>query len=173
MKTLAKLLILPAAILLIQACSNNSTGVDFSDAPAPFDTTQAVNKTTTDDGLIIYVIEEGAGPFEVVVNDEVEVLFTGRTKDGTIFDSSYRNGSTVPSIFRNLTPVNKPAGARAIPKLIEGFRRGILGMKIGERRTIIIPPSLGYGDSQDGTNGFNLRKDTLIFDIELDNIISP
>jgi len=37
---------------------------------------------------------------------------------------------------------------------------------------VVIPPELGYGESQEGTNGFDLRNDTLIFDIELVEILS-
>lgn len=173
MKFSAKLLILLFVVILFQSCSDNPSGLDFSDAPPPFDTSQALSDTTYEDGLIIYVIEEGGGPFEVVSNDAIGAFFTGRTTDGTIFDSSYRNGSTSATVFQNLTPTSISNGVQVLPPLIDGFRRGLLGMKEGEKRTIVIPPSLGYGDSQSGTNGFNLRNDTLIFDVELDRIISP
>ena len=170
----AKLLILPLVVLLIQSCSDNPTrGIDFSEVPAPFDTTSAIIDSTTADGLKIYIYEEGSGPFEVVSNDAVALFFTGRTTDGTIFDSSYGNGSTNPSNLNNLTPAPKAGSFGPISPLIEGFRRGVIGMKEGERRTIVIPPSLGYGESQQGENGFDLRNDTLIFDLELDRIISP
>ncbi|MDZ7715716.1 MAG: FKBP-type peptidyl-prolyl cis-trans isomerase [Balneolaceae bacterium] len=171
----AKFLILPLAVMLIQSCSDNATGgrVNFDTAPPPFDTTTAIIDSTAEDGLQIYIYEEGNGPFEVVSNDAVSLYFTGRTTDGTIFDSSYRNGATGPVTLNNLTPVLKPGSFGPISPLIEGFRRGIIGMKEGERRTIVIPPSLGYGESQSGENGFDLRNDTLIFDLELDRIISP
>lgn len=170
----AKLLILPLAVLLIQSCSDNSTGpVNFDEAPPPFDTTTAIIDSTTNDGLQIYIYEEGSGPFEVVSNDAVALYFTGRTTDGTIFDSSYRNGATTPSTLNNLTPVLKQGSFGPISPLIEGFRRGIIGMKEGGRRTIVVPPSLGYGEAQSGENGFDLKNDTLIFDIELERIITP
>ena len=44
-------------------------------------------------------------------------------------------------------------------------------MQEGEKRTVVIPPELGYGESQEGTNGFDLRNDTLVFDIELVEIV--
>lgn len=165
----------PALILLslflLQSCGEDPTGPDFSTVPAPFDTTNAISSIFTEDGLKIYKVQEGFGEFEVVSRDQVRVRFTGRTAEGRIFDSSFSNGSTTPATFRNLTPVPIDGAFSQISPLIDGFRRGILGMVKGEKRTIVIPPELGYGESREGTNGFDLREDTLIFDIELVEII--
>jgi len=173
MKYFTRLLIILLLFAFVQACSDSSTGPDLSLVPPPFDTTQALDKTTFDNGLVIYTIEEGHGPFEVISRDQVEIFFTGRQIDGTVFDSSFRDGSTEPEVIQNLTPVDQGSNLRIIPNLIEGFRLGIIGMKEGEKRTVVVPPELGFGESMEGTNGFDLRNDTLIFDIELEEIISP
>lgn len=172
MKYYKHLALILLTLFLLQSCGQDPTGPDYSNVPAPYDTTSAVSSTTSEDGLKIYVIEEGYGAFEVVSRDQVRIRFTGRTADGRIFDSSYANGFSTPRTFRNLTPVPINDGFSQISPLIDGFRRGLLGMRQGEKRTVVIPPELGYGESREGTNGFDLRNDTLIFDIELVEILS-
>lgn len=173
MKKVQYLLFAIIALIVIQSCGEDPSGPDFTSVPPPYDTTMAVSDTTTADGLVIYTIQEGYGAFDVVSRDQVRVRFTGRTSDGRIFDSSYRNGFTTPTTFQNLTPNPISSGISQISPLINGFRRGLLGMKQGEKRTIVIPPELGYGDSREGTNGFDLRDETLIFDVELVEILNP
>ncbi|HEX6982934.1 MAG TPA: FKBP-type peptidyl-prolyl cis-trans isomerase [Balneolaceae bacterium] len=157
-------------ILLIQGCGGDGgffNGPNYENVPPPFDTANADTSYTTQEGLTVYIIERGNGAFEVISRDEILVRYTGRTKDGEIFDSTYRNGATSRRLL-NLTPVPIPGpGPRPISPLIEGFRRGLLGMKEGGKRVLVIPPSLGYGENE----GHDLQNDTLIFDIELVEIL--
>lgn len=83
--------------------------------------------------------------------DTVFVHYTGSLKDGTKFDSSLDRGQ----------PLEVALGSG---RVIKGFNDGILGMKIGEKKRIVISPEDGYGNRQAGSIPPN---STLIFDVEL------
>lgn len=150
---------LTISLLFVFGCQDNPSGPDYSLAPEPYPT-EGKTLVEMDNGLSYYIIEEGSGPFQVVETDIVRIYYTGRKKrNGEIFDSSYRNGSLSPARF-NLTGV------------IEGMRKGMLGMKIGGKRKLIIPPELAYADASENSSSYELRNDTLVFDIKLEDIDS-
>jgi len=64
--------------------------------------------------------------------DNVSVHYTGKRHDGSVFDSSFNN-----------EPVIFTLGAG---ELIDGFEEAIMGMQIGEKKTVVIPPAKGYGE---------------------------
>jgi FKBP-type peptidyl-prolyl cis-trans isomerase len=72
--------------------------------------------------------------------------------DGSKFDSSHDH------------PGNQPFTTPIPGQLIQGWNRGILGMKAGGRRKLTIPPSMGYGARAQAKIPAN---STLVFDIEL------
>lgn len=103
-------------------------------------------------GLRYVVRNPGTGEATPGVGDEVICHYAGRLLDGTEFDSSYRRGS--PFTFR--------LGTGAV---IRGWDEAFSAMHKGEKRTLIIPHWLAYGEK--GTRGKIGPKATLIFEVEL------
>ena len=101
--------------------------------------------------LIIEDIIVGQGA-EAVKYSIITVNYTGWLEDGTIFDSSLNPGRE---------PLRFTLGAG---QMIQGFDQGIVGMKVGGKRKLTIPPNLGYG-SQD--KGIIPPNSTLIFELDL------
>ncbi len=102
--------------------------------------------------LKIEVVEQGEGE-EVKSGENIAVHYTGTLEDGTKFDSSLDRGK--PFVF-----------TLGIGQVIKGWDMGILGMKVGEKRKLVIPPELAYGRT--GTPGGPIPPDaTLIFEVEL------
>ncbi len=100
--------------------------------------------------LVIEDVVAGTGA-TAATGDVVTVHYVGRFTDGTQFDSSYD---------RNL-PYTFTLGAGQV---IAGWDQGIVGMKVGGKRRLTIPPSLGYGSQDYGRIPGN---STLVFDVEL------
>lgn len=124
-----------------------------SNVATPNDTT--MNQT---DGLKIEVKNEGAG--EMAKNgDVVGVNYTGMLTDGTVFDSS------VDPKFGHVEPIQFQLGGGMV---IQGWEKGVLGMKVGEKRHLTISPELAYGDR--GAGGVIPPNATLEFDVELVSI---
>ncbi|NCP84298.1 MAG: hypothetical protein GW823_05260 [Bacteroidetes bacterium] len=136
---------------------------DFTNVPDAFPRDEA-KKTVMPNGLIIYEVALGDGPFTVQNKDVINGYYTGRKlKDDEIFDSTFKDGFT--SYFSlNLGGVNVNSGTF---NFIEGFRQGFVGMKKGGKRVVVIPPDLGYA----GTGNL-LQNDTLVFDIEVHSFVA-
>uniref|UniRef100_A0A6A7G209 peptidylprolyl isomerase n=2 Tax=Hirondellea gigas TaxID=1518452 RepID=A0A6A7G209_9CRUS len=89
--------------------------------------------------------------------DTLSVHYTGSLTNGTIFDSSLPRGQTFK--FR-----------LGVGEVIPGWDQGLLGMCGGERRRLVVPPGLAYGDQ--GAGGVIPPGATLVFDVELVEIPS-
>ncbi len=105
--------------------------------------------------LEIKIIKEGTGERKTKNGDTIAVHYTGRLTDGTKFDSS---------LDRN-EPFKFTLGKGMV---IEGWDKGLLDMKIGEKRVLTIPSEMGYGSR--GAGEIIPPDATLVFDVELISI---
>jgi FKBP-type peptidyl-prolyl cis-trans isomerase len=104
-----------------------------------------------EEGLQIEILQQGNGA-EAKNGDNVSVHYTGTLENGTKFDSSLDRGQ----------PFSFTLG---IGQVIKGWDLGVAGMKIGEKRKLIIQPELGYGEA--GAGGSIPPNAVLIFEVEL------
>ncbi|NEP61349.1 MAG: FKBP-type peptidyl-prolyl cis-trans isomerase [Symploca sp. SIO2G7] len=109
------------------------------------------NMTTTESGLMYEDLEVGTGALPAT-GQSVTVHYTGTLETGKKFDSSRDR--------------NRPFSFRiGVGQVIKGWDEGVATMRVGGRRTLVIPPELGYGTR--GAGGVIPPNATLIFDVEL------
>lgn len=120
--------------------------------------TSSTNTMPTENADKLQVIDEivGAGA-EAVPGDSVTVKYVGSFTNGTVFDASSKHQETANGFTFNL-------GAGQV---IKGWDQGVVGMKVGGKRKLIIPASLGYGPNDYGPIPGN---STLVFEVELLNV---
>ena len=110
-----------------------------------------MSEITTPSGLKYVDHTIGTGEL-AVAGKTTTVHYTGRLENGKKFDSSVDRGE----------PFSFPLGAG---RVIKGWDEGVAGMKVGGKRILTIPASLGYGAR--GAGGVIPPNATLVFDIEL------
>jgi FKBP-type peptidyl-prolyl cis-trans isomerase len=121
-------------------------------------TAMTAHAAQTPAGSHLKIIDTNVGTGAVATpGHSVTVHYTGwlyvNGAKGTKFDSSVDRG----------TPFTFGLGAGQV---IPGWDQGVAGMKVGGKRTLIIPPELGYGDNGAG-GGLIPPGATLIFDVQL------
>ena len=109
-------------------------------------------------GLQIKTLQEGSGAV-AEPGDTVSVHYTGWLMDGKKFDSSRDRGQ----------PIQFELGSG---RVIPGWEQGVAGMRVGEKRELIIPPELAYGNRDVG-NGLIPANSTLKFEVELVDVAKP
>ena len=106
---------------------------------------------TTDSGLK-YIDEKVGTGDSPSKGDLLVVHYTGTLEDGTVFDSSVKRNQ----------PIEFAVGTG---RVIPGWDEGLISMKTGGKRKLIIPPELGYGSR--GAGGVIPPNAILVFDVEL------
>ncbi len=106
----------------------------------------------------LQVIDAVVGTGEAVVaGDEISVHYVGALTDGTVFDASANRGGPAPFVI-------------GVGRVIPGWDKGLIGMKEGGKRRLVIPAALAYGDN--GIPGVIPGGATLLFEVELVKILS-
>lgn len=136
--SVALIAVIIGAVVVLQG--NGDKAASTTASPAA----QATELKSTD-----IVVGTGA---EAQLGSKISVKYTGKLTDGTVFDSTDKHGGQ-PATF-----------TLAKGALIDGWVQGIPGMKVGGKRNLVVPSSLGYGDKVNGSIPAN---STLNFDIEL------
>lgn len=145
------------------ACNNQVTGLGPPSDPATetFDPALGVTisqMTRLESGVYIQDLLVGQGDEVVARTDTLWVTYTGFLKDGEEFDS----GVNTRLISNGIVP---------------GLALGMLGMRVGGRRLVVIPSALGYGEesvTQPGTvDPLIPRQSTLVFRVELLRLHTP
>lgn len=119
------------------------------DSAAPGQINESQTMSVTYEDTVV-----GAGS-EATTGKTVTVHYVGMLADGTVFDSSRARNE----------PFQFTIGTGGV---IQGWEQGLLGMKVGGKRRLVIPPELGYGAT--GAGGVIPPNATLTFEIELLNV---
>lgn len=134
------------------ASTNNTT--DSANPANPISISQATPAPTTATSANekLQITDEKIGTGKAVQKgDTVEINYVGTLTNGKKFDASADHGG----------PFTTKIG---VGQVIKGWDEGVIGMKVGGKRKLVIPPSLGYGSQDMGTIPPN---STLIFEVEL------
>ena len=120
-----------------------------SEPVVKIDSTVATSETLQQKDVVV-----GDGT-EVVASSTVDAHYVGYgATSGKLFDSSWKNGS----------PVEFPLSG-----VITGWQEGLLGMKVGGRRILVIPGAMGYGAAPPQGSGI-LPNETLVFVVDLTGV---
>lgn len=143
-------LLLIGAALVLTACTDQIAGLGPPSDPATESFASSLNvnvatMTRTPDGLYYRDIINGTGT-ALIRDTTVMVNYSGYLADGTLFDS----GNGISFLTSQLVP---------------GFREGLMGMRVGGRRQLVIPSALGYGPAGNPPNV--PRQATLVFVVDL------
>ena len=142
----------PQTPVIMTKVSVVESGASAKAAPAKA-AVKTSDTVTTASGLKYIVTQKGpVGGAKPAKGTNIKVHYTGRLTDGKVFDSSVTRGQ----------PFEFAVGTGSV---IAGWDEALLDMTKGEKRTLIIPPKLGYGDR--GAAGVIPPNATLIFDVEL------
>jgi peptidylprolyl isomerase len=111
---------------------------------------------TMNDELQIIDLEEGTGK-AAVKGALITTQYSGTLEDGTVFDSSWERGKAFQCVI-------------GTGRVIKGWDQGLMGMKVGGKRKLLVPAHLAYGERSMGAH--IKPHSNLIFEIELLEVLT-
>ena len=161
MRLISKVSACIAIPLLLASCGSPHTPTGSSTSTGLSSTTSSLTSTSSMVTTTKDVVAKG---------NTISVDYTGRLEDGTIFDSSRVDDakkSTNYSSGRTYEPLSFTVGAG---EMIKGFDQGVVGMHLGEKKTITVSPEDGYGPAtKETTVPKNEFEDTFTDTLSIDN----
>jgi FKBP-type peptidyl-prolyl cis-trans isomerase len=148
----------PATSATSSATTSASTSSSNVKLPAALNTEPTIKSPggTPPKKLVTKDLITGTGPAVTTPSQTVTIAYVGALySNGKVFDSSWKD---VPSTHT----ISQPASG-----FVPGFEQGLLGMKVGGRRELIIPASLAYGNKKQGSIPAN---SALIFIVDLHSV---
>ena len=144
---LVVLVIIVCAVIYFSLLKNNNNKMSTTNQ-------NQQNSSTSFDiqGMKVEILKQGTGD-GAKIGDDISVNYTGTLTDGTKFDSSLNPGRS---------PFPYTLGQNQV---FQGWELGLLGMKVGEKRKLTIPPELAYGAA--GRPPIIPQNATLIFEIDM------
>ena len=144
-----------AALLALSGCLSDDVTAPVVQDPATVSYASSLNvriadMTKTASGLYYQDVAVGTGAV-AAAGDSIGVQYSGWLTNGSLFDTSRNSG--VPIRFR-----------LGRGRVIAGWDEGLAGMRVGGRRRLVIPSSLGYGPEGYGSIPGNA---VMVFDVEL------
>jgi peptidylprolyl isomerase len=137
----------------------SSSSASTTKLPTAFNTEPTIKSPggTPPKKLVTKDLIKGTGPSVTSPTQTVTIGYVGALySNGKVFDSSWKDDPSTHTI-------SGPASG-----FVPGFQQGLLGMKVGGRRELIIPPSLGYGKA--GKPPTIPKNSTLIFIVDLHSV---
>ena len=150
MRRLFYFIVLTFLAISLTGCTHDTSTGSVNGLTSTDNTMQTTNTSSEATQLTIETLREGSG-VGAKAGDSLTVNYLGTLTNGVKFDSSYDRG----------TPFTFVLGQGYV---IQGWDVGMVGMKVGEKRRLTIPSSMGYGSRGMGTIPGNA---VLIFEVEL------
>lgn len=146
---------------------------DFTSVPESYGY-EDTEPLEVEEGVTAYILDEGEGDATIQPRDQIAVHITLRAmnENDEIIFSSYANDREEP-ISLSIREIVRQSPQRYGLNLAytEGLKSGLLGMKEGERRTIVVAPEKGYKGVHETTHTHQYSDDTLQYDIIVYSII--
>lgn len=140
--------------VLLNSCTKCSSDPASEQSSIQGSASPSAEVSGKEEDLKIETLKEGTGTV-ARAGKKITVHYTGRLADGKVFDSSEQRQAPFPFTLGS-------------GQVIQGWEKGVAGMKVGERRKLTIPPAMGYGAR--GVGSVIPPNATLMFEVELLNV---